>query len=267
MGIGPLTRWKGDEGPSLARRLRWAGGVTVVAAALTGWLAGKVSVGSVLGYLMAYWIIASIATDFVQWLAPARARGSSLWAAVSQLGRAQAGMMLAHLGVAAFILGVTVVKTHETERDVKMLPGDTTEIDGYVFKLTSLQPVEGPNYSAMQGQITVTRGDTVVTQLTPEKRIYRIQQNPMTEAAIDSNLARDLYVSLGEALPDGAWTLRVQHKPMILWIWLGCLIMALGGGLAASDRRYRNAKRSETRSEARSVSSNAAAAALGGGAA
>jgi cytochrome c-type biogenesis protein CcmF len=245
MGVGPLTRWKGDELPSLARRLRWAAGVTVLAAALTGWLAGKVSVGSLLGYAMAYWIIASIATDLAHWLAPARARGSSLLASLSQLGRAQAGMMLAHLGVAAFILGVTVVKTHDVERDVKMFPGDTTEINGYVFQLKSLQTVEGPNYSAMQGLVTVTRGDKLVTTMTPEKRIYRIQQNPMTEAAIDTNLARDLYVSLGEALPDGAWTLRVQHKPMVIWIWLGCLIMAAGGGLAASDRRYRNAKRGE----------------------
>ena len=203
------------------------------------------SVGSLLGYAMAYWIIASIATDLAQWLAPARARGSSLLASLSQLGRAHVGMMLAHLGVAAFILGVTVVRTHDVERDVKMFPGDTTEINGYVFQLTRLRAVEGPNYSAMQGLVTVTRGDKLVTTMTPEKRIYRIQQNPMTEAAIDTNLARDLYVSLGEALPDGAWTLRVQHKPMVIWIWLGCLIMAAGGGLAASDKRYRNAKRSE----------------------
>jgi cytochrome c-type biogenesis protein CcmF len=195
-----------------------------------------------LGYGMAYWIAAGVLTDLAERLVPAARAGRAL-SALRQVGRAQAGMMLAHLGVAAFILGVTVVRTHETERDVRMMPGDSTQVGGYQFTLKSLGEVSGPNYRAMQGTVEVTRDGATVATLSPQKRVYRVQSNPMTEAAIDTNLARDLYVSLGEALPDGAWTLRVQHKPMVIWIWLGCVLMSLGGGLAASDRRYRAAKR------------------------
>ena len=245
MGVGPLTRWKRDELPSLGRRLRWAAAVTLVVTGLTGWWAGRVSLGALAGYAMAYWIVAGVLTDIAGRLAPAwRQQGAAARlragaSALQQIGRAPAGMLLAHLGVAAFILGVTVVRTHESERDVKMFPGDTTEVAGYVFRLVTVAQVDGPNYSAMQGQIAVSRDGHSVALMQPEKRVYRVQTNPMTEAAIESNLSRDLYVALGEQLPDGAWTLRVHHKPLVLWIWLGCLIMAAGGLLAASDRRYR----------------------------
>jgi cytochrome c-type biogenesis protein CcmF len=99
--------------------------------------------------------------------------------------------------------------------------------------------VQGANYVAAQGQIEVSHGGQVIAMLSPEKRIYRVQSNPMTEAAVDSNLLRDLYVSMGEQLPNGDWIVRVQHKPFIAWIWGGCLVMMFGGILAASDRRYR----------------------------
>ncbi|MBQ0929849.1 heme lyase CcmF/NrfE family subunit [Ideonella alba] len=258
LGVGPLARWKGDEIPSLARRVRWAAVVTVLAAAATAVLAGRASFGSVLGYLMAYWVAAGVLTDLAERLLPA-ARAGRAMQALRQIGRAQGGMLLAHLGVAAFILGVTVVRTHETERDVRMMPGDSTQVGGYQFTLKSLDEVPGPNYRAMQGTVEVTRNGAVVATLTPQKRIYRVQSNPMTEAAIDTNLARDLYVSMGEALPDGAWTLRVQHKPMITWIWLGCVLMSLGGALAVSDRRYRSARRATSTASAASAAQGAPA--------
>ncbi|WP_374566836.1 heme lyase CcmF/NrfE family subunit [Ideonella sp.] len=228
VGVGPLARWKGDELPSLARRMRVAGVVTVLVPVLVAALAGHASPWSVAGYALATWVVAGVVIDMLGWRRTWR-----------QVTRAQAGMWLAHLGVAAFILGVTTVRTHETESDVRMRDGDSTQVGGYVFRFMGARQVMGPNYAAMQARVEVTRNGAPVTVLTPEKRVYRVQQNPMTEAAIDSNLARDLYVSLGEPLADGAWTLRVQHKPMVIWIWLGCLIMAAGGALAASDRRYR----------------------------
>jgi len=132
-----------------------------------------------------------------------------------------------------------MVKTYETEKDVKMGPGDTTEVAGYTFKMNGFQEVPGPNYAAMQGQVEVTRNGKLLAVLRPEKRIYRVQQNPMTEAGVDSNLWRDLYVSMGEQLPGGDWVVRVQYKPFIVWIWGGCLLMMGGGVLAISDRRYR----------------------------
>ena len=104
--------------------------------------------------------------------------------------------------------------------------------------MLSVTEVQGPNYVAAQGLIEVSRDGRVIATLQPEKRIYRVQSNPMTEAAVDSNPLRDLYVSMGEQLPTGEWIVRVQHKPFIMLIWAGCLIMMFGGALAASDRRY-----------------------------
>jgi cytochrome c-type biogenesis protein CcmF len=156
------------------------------------------------------------------------------------------GMMLAHLGVAVFIVGVTLVKTTEVERDVKMRPGDFTQIGDLRFTLADLREREGPNYRAVEGVMKVTdtsRGNKLVAELTPQKRMYRVQQMPMTEAAIQPGLLRDLYVSLGEPVDNGtAWVVRVYVKPFIDWIWGGCLLMAMGGVLAASDRRYRQRK-------------------------
>jgi cytochrome c-type biogenesis protein CcmF len=120
-----------------------------------------------------------------------------------------------------------------------MKQGDTTELAGHVFKLEEVSGVAGPNYSAARAKVSITRGGREVTTLFPERRHYAVQDQVMTEAAIDAGFTRDLYVSLGDPLGGGAWLLRVQHKPFIDWIWAGCLMMALGGLLAASDRRYR----------------------------
>jgi cytochrome c-type biogenesis protein CcmF len=153
--------------------------------------------------------------------------------------------MLAHLGVAAFIIGVTMVNTHEVERDVTMQDGQTTEVAGYVFTFRGVREVLGPNYQAWRGTIEVTQDGRAVTTMYPEKRVYRVQTNPMTEAAIHTGFTRDLYVSLGQPDDKGAWVVRVYYKPFVGWIWGGCVIMALGGLLAASDRRYRLARREQ----------------------
>ena len=155
------------------------------------------------------------------------------------LPRALVGMMVAHLGVAAFIFGVTMVRSYEIERDVKMNVGDTTQVRDYVFTFRGTRDIEGPNFQAAQGLIEVSRDGKLVAELYPEKRAYRVQSNPMTEAAIDPGLTRDLYVSLGEPLDGEAWIVRIYVKPFIDWIWGGCLIMAFGGLLAVTDRRYR----------------------------
>ncbi|MCF8148663.1 MAG: heme lyase CcmF/NrfE family subunit [Sulfuritalea sp.] len=238
MGVGPLARWKEADMPTLARRLRWAAAISVMASLLTGWLAGEVRIVSSLGLLMAYWIVASVATDVWE-----RVRcDQPTWAKVShkfnQIPRALVGMMVAHLGVAAFCFGVAMVKTYEVERDVKMNVGDTTTVRGYTFAFNGIKTLQGPNYVAVQGQIEVKDAGQS-RWMFPEKRTYRVQQNSMTEAAIDVGLSRDLYVSLGEQVEDGAWIVRVYVKPFIDWIWGGCLLMALGGVLAVTDRRYR----------------------------
>ena len=246
LGVGPLARWKEAELPDLARRLRWAAGAAVVAAVLTGWLAGRIHLATTLGLLMSYWIVASVLTDIWERFAPQGGGPRGAWRKLRQIPRAQVGMLLAHLGVAAFCFGVTMVKTYEVERDVRMAIGDSTTLRGYTFTLRGLRDLNGPNYYAVQGLVEVTpegRDQHVVATLRPEKRVYRVQQNPMTEAAIDVGLTRDLYVSLGEEVAGGAWIVRVYVKPFVDWIWGGCVIMALGGLLAASDRRYRARQR------------------------
>jgi cytochrome c-type biogenesis protein CcmF len=239
MGVGPLARWKQAEVPDLARRLRWAAAVTVVSASIAAWLGGHLSFMSMLGLLMAFWIVATVALDLWERVRPAGGTGGSPWHRARQLGRAHWGMALAHLGVAAFVFGVTMVRTHEVERDVKMRPGESTTVNGFTFTFQGVRTLRGPNYQAARGDVEVTRDGRPVTLLHPEKRVYNVQRMPMTEAAINTSLARDLYVSLGEPVEGGAWIVRVYVKPFIVWIWGGCALMALGGVLAVSDRRYR----------------------------
>ena len=239
MGIGPLARWKNAELPALAMRLRWAAAVAIAGALITGALAGEVRLVTTLGLVMAYWIVGSVATDLWGRVHPQGMDWANAPARLRQIPRALAGMMVAHLGIAVFCIGVAMVKTYEVESDVKMLIGDSTTVRGYTFTLDGIKELQGPNYVAAQGQMRVSRDGHPIADLRPEKRIYRVQQNPMTEAAIDTGLTRDLYVSLGEQVQGGAWIVRVYVKPFIDWIWFGCLFMALGGLLAVTDRRYR----------------------------
>jgi cytochrome c-type biogenesis protein CcmF len=245
MGVGPMARWKAAELPDLARRLRWAAGVAVVAALLAGWIAGRIGLMSSLGLLMAFWIVGSVATDLWERVRPAGGLRANVWHRARQLPRAMVGMMVAHLGIAAFIFGVTMVQTYQIERDLKMDVGDTTEVAGYTFTFRGVRDATGPNYEAAQGLVEITRGDRKIVDMRPEKRIYRVQRNPMTEAAIHPGLTGDLYVSLGEPLQGNAWLVRVYVKPFIDWVWGGCLMMAFGGLLAVTDKRYRSRARRE----------------------
>ena len=259
MGVGPMARWKQTELPDLAIRLRWAALVAVLATGLSAWIAERISLMSVLGMLLGWWIVASVLTDLWERVSPKGQGLGLMLRRTSQLTRATMGMMVAHLGVAVFIFGVTIVKTHEVERDVKMKPGDYTTIGNMRFTLREFKDVQGPNYQAVRGLVDVTdisRGDRLVARMEPEKRVYRVQTMPMTEAAIRTGLLRDLYVSLGEPVEGGAWIVRLYVKPFVDWIWGGCVLMALGGLLAATDRRYRQKK---TAQEPATTSATAAA--------
>jgi cytochrome c-type biogenesis protein CcmF len=238
MGIGPIARWKEAALPDLAARLKWAAGSAVVATLIVAWLKGGVGIVGATGLLMAFWIVSSVATDLVERLRPVGGVRSGVLQRARLIPRAMIGMMIAHLGVAVFILGVTLVKTGEVERDVQMGVGDTTTIDGTVFTFRGASDVRGPNYRAAQAQVDVSEGGKTIATLRPEKRFYPASQSTLTEAAIDWGFTRDLYVSLGEPV-GAAWIVRVYVKPFVDWIWGGCLIMALGGLLAATDRRYR----------------------------
>jgi cytochrome c-type biogenesis protein CcmF len=243
MGIGPLAQWKKASLPDLAMRLRWAFGASFVTALLLPFVLGKWTSLISLGLLLALWIVTTAVINVHERLT--HAPGTSLSSRLTSFPRSYWGMLLAHCGVAVFIIGVTFVKGFEVEQDLRMNVGETSTIGGYTFRFDGVREIKGPNYMAARGMFHVSRGGHDVTDMFPEKRHYTVQNQAMTEAAIDSGLLRDLYVSLGEPLDGGAWSVRLYHKPFIDWIWGGCLIMALGGVLAISDRRYRLAWRRE----------------------
>jgi cytochrome c-type biogenesis protein CcmF len=224
MGVGPLARWKRASVPELAVLLRWA-------------LAASLAVGLLLPFAFGQWhALVGFSLALALWIV---ATGLLTLRKSLRQSRAHYGMVLAHIGVAAFVVGVALVKGYDAERDAKMKPGDAVELGGYVFRLDGVRSVQGPNYRAAQARMTVTREGKTIAVLRPERRIYTVAEQTMTEAAIDAGFTRDLYVSLGDPLEGGAWLVKVQVKPFIDWIWGGCLLMALGGLLAASDRRYR----------------------------
>jgi cytochrome c-type biogenesis protein CcmF len=259
MAVGPLARWRDAPLPDLVQRLKWAALAAVVAAVI-----GKLAGGSLLaafGILLAAWVFAATVVALLE--RTRNAQGNVLQRlarAPGLLPRGEWGMLLAHLGVAVFIFGVTMVKTFEAEKDVKMGPGDTATLGGYTFRMESLGQVQGPNYVALKALVKASRDGREVATLSPEKRIYTAQQMPMTEAAIDTGVTRDLYVSIGEAIEGtNAYAVRVQVKPFVDWIWGGALLMALGGLLAATDRRYRAARQEKRAAAAHSALAGAKA--------
>jgi cytochrome c-type biogenesis protein CcmF len=236
MGLGPVARWKQASLPDIWQRVRWALAASVLVALLLPLVLGLWTPLIALGMWLAAWLIFTAALDLRKRLAGA----GGLWQRIKQPSLSYYGMFFAHLGVAVFIIGVTMVKGYETERDVRMDVGDTLEAGGYVFRFEGAREKQGPNYIAAEGRVSVSKDGKLVTELFPEKRQYNASGMPMTEAAIQTGLFRDLYVSLGEQIPDSeAWAVRVYIKPFVDWIWGGCLLMAIGGVLAISDRRYR----------------------------
>ena len=229
LAAGMLARWKRDRAARLARLL---GGV--LAAAVAGGIAVAFlahSAAAALGAGLAVWIACST----LRAIAGRVRRPRDLL----RLPRGVAGMSVAHLGFATTLAGVCFVSVLEVEQVVRLAPGDTTEVAGYEFRFEGVRDAVGPNYRARRADIEVTRDGRPVARLTPEKRTYASQAQPMTEAAIDPGLTRDLYVALGEPIGGGAWSVRLHYKPFVRWIWFGAVLMAIGGGLAAMDRRYR----------------------------
>lgn len=227
MGIGPWTSWKNSNLLDVIKRLWIAALVAMIAAASIPFVMGEFTWLSSLGFLLAFWVIASGVMQIIR------------QAKAGKPTRSFIGMQVAHLGIAVFVIGVTMVGAYQEEKDVRMLAGESVSVGGYQIQLQGVSAVPGPNYKAMQGTFLLTRNGKLEATMYPEKRSYFSSTMPMTEAAIDVGLTRDIYVSLGEELEDKAWAVRVYYKPFVDWIWGGCLLMALGGVLAMSDKRYR----------------------------
>jgi cytochrome c-type biogenesis protein CcmF len=238
MGIGPIMRWKNMPVPELALQLRWAFAVSVLSAVVLPLLFGRWSMWISLGFLLAVWVVVTCGVSLWRRLRQSEGAGS-LWGRLRSSSRSYYGMLAAHLGIAVFVAGVTMVKGYESQTQVRMIPGDKVALAGYEFRFDGMSEVARANHSAARATISVSRAGSGVTVLYPEKRFYPVRKELMTEAAISTGLTRDLYVSLGDQLDDKAWLVHVQHKPFISWLWIGCLMMAFGGLLAVSDRRYR----------------------------
>jgi cytochrome c-type biogenesis protein CcmF len=227
MGIGPWTNWKNSDLLKVIKRLWLAGLVALIAGISIPLIMGEFTWLAGLGFLLAFWVISSGCLQIIR------------QAKLGKPTRSFIGMQLAHLGIAVFTIGVTMVGAYQEEKDVRMSTGETVSVGGYQIQLQGVNLVPGPNYQAMRGTFLLSKNGITETTLYPEKRSYFSSTMPMTEAAIDAGLTRDIYVSLGEELSDKSWAVRVYYKPFVDWIWGGCLLMALGGVLAISDKRYR----------------------------
>ena len=250
MGLGPVARWKKASLPELAQRLRWAFVVSVLSAVTLPFILGGWKWLVSLGLLLAIWIVTTVLVNVWE-----RVRVTSGQLTTFQKLRMQSrsyyGMQVAHLGVAVFIVGITLVTGNQSEQDVKMQVGDVVHAGSYEFQFNGITKVTGPNYVGARAEMIVSRNGSEIERMYPEKRNYNATGNVMTETAIDAGIFRHLYLSLGEPIESGAWSVRVYYKPFVGWIWYGAVLMALGGGLALSDRRYALAARKER--EARQI--------------
>ncbi len=242
MVVGTFANWKNDNPVSLLKQLSPAAVLALILGCTLPFAAGQWSIWVAIGLSLAVWVVLGSVMHIVQRLT---AQNNSVLGNLKSVPMSYWGMHLAHIGIAVCVVGITMVKGYETEKDVRMAMGDTVSVGGYKFQLKNIQRVPGPNYIADVGEVSLSRNGQFLKNLHPEKRAYLSSTMPMTEAAIDAGLLRDVYVSLGEKLDDSiqpAWAMRVYHKPFVSWIWGGCMLMALGGLLATLDRRYRNRK-------------------------
>jgi cytochrome c-type biogenesis protein CcmF len=212
--------------------------------AIAGGLAIPFMMGSfvplvALSMTLVLWVVASTWLQLRARVAPAGPGVRTRLAALARQPRHYWGMHVAHLGLAVFVVGVALSKGYESEKEVRMAPGETLTLGAYGVRMLGVREAPGPNYTAIVAEIELLHDGQVVRKLYPEKRHYFSSQMPMTEAAIDAGLTRDVYVALGDPLGGGAWSVRAHVKPFVDWIWGGCVLMALGGFLALTDRRYR----------------------------
>ena len=234
LGVGVLVRWKDTP---LQWLLSMLTPVLIVAAILGGlgsMLFGDFHWAVLAVCLLSAWVVIAGVRDVLD-----KTRHKGLFKGVRSLAPSYWGMQLAHFGLVVCAMGVVLVSQQSDERDLRLAPGESLELGGYRFVFEGAEHFEGPNFTSDKGTIRVFDGEKRIATLHPEKRLYTVQQMPMTEAGIDAGFTRDLYVALGEPLENGAWAVRVHIKPFVRWIWLGALMMGLGGVLAASDRRYR----------------------------
>ncbi len=232
LGMGMHAAWRKQPAQPWARVLRIPAIVAVVLGVVIPlFIYGRISILLFVGCAAAAWILVSSLIPIVRSLR--REKGSA------GITRAALGMSVAHFGMGLFVIGVTIVSAFGVESDRALQPGQSIEVAGHEFEMKELRNVQGPNFSAIEAVVDIRKDGDYIATVRPQKRQYLVQKSPMTEAGIHPGLDKDLFVALGDQLGNGAWSVRIQYKPMIRFIWLGALVMALGGIIAVSDRRYR----------------------------
>ncbi|MGO1232540.1 MAG: heme lyase CcmF/NrfE family subunit [Marinobacter sp.] len=249
LGAGIFSRWKKTDGGWLARKLLWplALSILITAAVMIGY--GGFAPWAFAGIFASVWV--TVATFWDLWDKSASRQGRLY--GLKRQTRSYWGMVLGHLGVAMVMAGATVVSNYGIERDVRMVPGDSAMAGDYEIVFKEIGQRRGANFTAEYGSFDVFLDGEKVSELHPEKRNYTVGMSMMTEADIDAGLFRDVFVAIGERISDEAWAIRVQYKPLVRWLWLGSLVMAIGGFLAISDKRYRIRLRKEEKVEAHSA--------------
>lgn len=243
LGIGPLIRWKRDNFSKLLKPMLICGLMALILSAVMVYLlAERFSLMAFIGWVMAFWIILLHVVELHQ----RATHRHSFMIGVTKLQRSHWAMMLGHVGLAVTVIGIAMVQNYSIERDVRLAPGESFEIQQYNFYFKGLRDKDGPNYDGYIADFEITQDGQYVNTLHAEKRFYRTAKSMMTEAAIDRGITRDLYIAIGERLEDGrSWAIRIYYKPFVRWIWAGALLMSLGGALAISDKRYRFRKSSQ----------------------
>ncbi len=236
MGIGPVARWKKDSASRWQSELAIPAVVAVLCGFTLPLMNASYNLWVALAVTLSAWLVIGLLKDL--WF---RVKGaSSLWGGLRRVTPSYWGMFIAHLGFAACVTGVVATSQYNIEHDLKMSPGDTEVLAGYEFRFVELAPVRGPNFIADEARFEVSRNGEVVARLAPQKRRYTATGQVMTEAAIGAGLFRDLYVAMGEPIGEqGAWAMRLHYKPMVRWMWLGAILMAVGAFTTVLDRRYR----------------------------
>jgi cytochrome c-type biogenesis protein CcmF len=229
LSVGMHSNWRRGKLSVTAHPLWWLLALSaLLAVAVQGLVFGAFRWVGLLGFTLGFWVVFSALSLPIQ-----------RWRQRQRPTAAVLGMAIAHLGVGMFAIGASGVESYKIEKDVALKPGSSFAIAGYDFKFVRSSDVRGPNYDAVEALMEVTRGGKPVAILKPQKRHFWVQQTDNSQAAISVNWARDLFVAMGDPLGGGAWSMRIQYKPLVRYIWLGALVMAIGGFIAATDRRYR----------------------------
>lgn len=236
MGLGSLVNWKRHHAKDFIPLWK-----ILVASVLLGVVFPLVYFGTVpiavgVSMVLCLWVFLSISRDIYL---KAKTAKQGLIAGLLRLSRSYYGMQIAHLGLVITVIGVTLTSSYSVEKDVRLGMNDTVEVGAYQFQWLGVRQYQGANFESVQAKVAVLKNGELIEYLYPEKRVYVVQNRSMTEAAIDGRLLRDVYVAMGEPLDNNQWAVRVYYKPFVRWLWLGAIIMALGGGVAMTDKRYR----------------------------